>query len=228
MANETVEKNSIKIFSSNKMADLAYDINSSYVLNFSFITSFKSELKKVFGKDAPLITEEPLEDISGYFTITPKGLRSVLACLSRVDSSTFVATSQSDFNEFHVVANCYDPTSTSSYVGYYCGFCRMKKLPYSDFSDVSAPVRFDFSGGFLKSALGAFDANSAAGTNSANQEVAFAKTPVMFEGNYAASVFLDDALLLKGVDYSEDVTKVTVFGMVPTTSKVTVVSIYSP
>jgi hypothetical protein len=228
MPDETVLKNSIKIFSSKYMADLSYDIESSYVLNFNFITSFKSELKKVFGRDEPILLQEPVEEVSGFFTIIPKGVKSVLACLCRTDGASFKAASQSDFNEFHIAANCYDPTANNNFVGYYCSFCRIKETLYTDLSDISDPLRFDFSGGILKTALGAFDAFSVAGTNSANQEVSFNFTPVLFENKYAASVFKDDTLLVKDTDYSEDAAKVTVFSAVPTTSKITVVYIYNP
>lgn len=228
MPDETTLKNSIKIFSSKYMADLSYDLDSSYVLNFSFTTTFASELKKVFGKVEPVILQEPLEDISGFFTIIPKGLKSVLSCLCRTAGSSFSATSQSDFNEYHIVANCYDPAANDNFVGYYCGFCRIKEIPYTDLSDINEPVRFEFAGGFLKTALGAFDAFATAGTNTANQEISFNYTPVLFEGKYAASVFKDDVLLIKDTDYSEDSAKVTVFSAVPTTSKITIVYIYDP
>jgi hypothetical protein len=228
MPDETTLKNSIKIFSSKYMADLSYDLDSSYVLNFNFITTFRSELKKVFDKLQPVLLQEPLEDISGFFTILPKGLKSVLSCLCRTSEPSFSATSQNDFSEFHVVANGYDPTSNDNFVGYYSGFCRIKEVPYSDLSDITEPIKFDFTGGFLMTALGAFDAFNVSGINTANQEIPFNYTPILFESKYAASVFKDDVLLVKGTDYSEDSAKVTVFSAIPTTSKITIVYIYDP
>lgn len=210
------------------MADLSYDLNSSYVLGFNFVTSFKSALTKVFGKVEPVLLNEPVESITGDFTIIPKGLKSILACLARSDAATFTASSQSDLNDFHIVANCYDPTANDNYVGYYLGFCRLKEAPYSDLSDTTKPLTFRFSGGALKTALASFDAFNVAGTNIANQEVPFNFAPVLFEGNYAVSVFMDDTKIEKGTDYTEDATKVTILAAVPTTSKITVVNIYNP
>ena len=228
MPNETTLKNSIKIFSSKYLSDLSFDAATSYVLNFSFVTTFKSKLKNAFEQAAPLLLEEPLEAISGSFTLLPKGLKSVLSAICQTDAGDFTATTQSDFKHFHIVANCYDPAAVNNFIGYYCGFCRISQIPYSDLSDIALPIKVQFTGNTLKTALGAFDAFNAPGTNSVNQEVAFNNTPLLFEGNYAASVFVDDTLLTKGTDYSEDATKVTLLQAVPVTSKITVVYIYNP
>ncbi len=228
MPNETALRNSIKIFSSKYMADLSYDTDSSYVLNFSFVTSFASELKKVFEKDSPVMLREPVEEITGYFTIIPKGLKSVLACICRSDASAFPAAAPEEFCEFHIVANCYDPASANNFVGYYASFCRVSSVPYTDLSDITQPVKFAFAAGGLNTAMGAFDALGATGTNSANQEIPFTYTPVLYQGSYAQNVFKDDTLLTKDTDYSQDSSKVTILGAVPTTSKITVVYIYNP
>jgi hypothetical protein len=228
MPNETVVKNSIKIFSSKYMADLAYDLDSSYVLDFNFVTTFKNKLKRVFEKEEPVLLEEPVEEISGFFSIIPKGLKSVLSCLSRTDEVSFLAGSQKDLSEFHIVVNCYDPASNDNYIGYYLEFCRINEAISTDLSNITKPIEIRFVSGAVKTVLGAFDAFNAAGTNSANQEVLFNYTPVLFEGNYAVKVFKDDTILVKGTDYSEDATKVTVFSPVPTSSKITLVYIYSP
>ncbi|MFC1855029.1 hypothetical protein ACFL2A_00615 [Thermodesulfobacteriota bacterium] len=227
MPNETVVKNSIKIFSSKYRADLSYDIDSSYVLNFNFVTSFKSELKRVFSKDEPMTLSDPVEDISGVVTIIPKGLKRFLACLLRVDESAVFATSHGDINEFHIVANCFDKTAENNYVGYYAGYCQLNETAYPDFSDITEPVTFKFSAGELKTALGAFDVFSVDGTNSANQEVTFNYTPVLHEGRYAVKVFKDNILLIKDTDYSEDISKITVFSPVAVASKITVLNIYN-
>jgi len=228
MPNEIVLKNSIKIFSSKYMADLSHDIDSAYVLNFNFITTFRSELKKVFNKTVPILLSEPLEEISGEITIIPKGLNSVLACLSRTDGADFSVAEPQGFNEFHIVANCYDPTSADNFIGYYCGFCRIKEAPYSDLSAINEPLKFKFSGGVLKTAFGAFDAFNVAGTGSASQQIPFNFTPILFENKYAVSVFKDDALLVKDTDYTEDALKVTVIEPIATTSKISIISIYNP
>lgn len=234
MPNETTLKNSIKIFSSKYMADLACDLGSSYVLNFNFMTTFRSELKKVFERNEPMILKEPVEEISGDFSIILSGLKPVLACLSRSDTAEFAMMEHEELNEFHIVANCYDPMSNNVFIGYYCGLCRLTEAPYSDFSDVTAgigggsAIKFSFKSGFLKTALGAFDAYNVAGTNSANQQIPFNNTPLLFEGKYAVSVYMDDTVLVKGTDYTEDAEKVTVINPVPVTSKVTIVYIYNP
>ncbi|MDF1565353.1 MAG: hypothetical protein P1V51_20110 [Deltaproteobacteria bacterium] len=202
--------------------------NDAWVQSFGYEPQYSTETHNAFGFVDPVLVEDTYNGVKGSFDILPNASNLIEACLTRQDVATAKAFDPALFNAFFVIVNVRNTKTNAFFRSHLVKNCKVVGNPYSSSVDGKATLKFDFEGtGVVKYAL-PLQITQEAGTNTPSQVVTPSSNMTQVAAKYAQLVFVDDVLKVITTDYTETASAVTMVAAVPTTSKVTVISCYTP
>jgi hypothetical protein len=206
----------------------------AWVQKFGYGPKKSSETQSAFGFEDPVVVQDTYEGVKGSFDVLPNASNLIDAILTHQDIASAVGFDYSEAQEFFLVSNVRDNLG-NYFRSHYLRGCKIVDAPFDSAVDGNATQRYDMEGTGATKFKYPIGIRSAAGTNTENQVLNFAKvdgstaaTAIAYKSNYALVVLKDGVPLVKTTHYTETNAAVTVLAAVPTTSVITVLALYDP
>lgn len=208
--------------------------NDAWVQSFGYEPQYKTETYNAFGFVDPVIVEDSYNGVKGSFDVLPNASNIIESCLTNQDVATAIMFDPSGYGSFYIAVNVKDPKTGVYFRSHLVKKCKVVGNPYSATVDGKSTLKFDFEGtGVVKAKL-PVQITETAGTNSASQVITllgstgYKAAMTQAGGNYAQLVLVDGVALAKTTEYTETATAVTIINAVPVTSKIQIISYYTP